>query len=65
MEEGLTEILIYLSTKFPWVLAVYGAATSLYTAFCFVTTLTKTDKDDKLAAKLRVFFSLPVNKDKK
>lgn len=65
MEDALTQILISLSTKFPWVLAIYGAATSFYTAFCFISTLTKTDKDDKIAAKLRVFFSLPVNKDKK
>jgi len=62
MEQALVEVLQYLAAKFPWVIAVYSGLSGLYMAFCAIATLTKTDKDDKLADKLKVFFSLPIGK---
>lgn len=51
-----------LFAKFPWAVAVYSGLTGAYMIFCAVASFTKTDKDDKIADKLKRFFSLPVKK---
>lgn len=62
MEEQVVQILNFLMEKFPIAMTIYMIASGLYIIFCAVAALTKTDKDDKLAEKLKVFFSLPVKK---
>lgn len=58
MEQLLKEV----TDKFPMAATIYLGLSGLYMAFCAVATLTKTDEDDKIAAKLRRFFSLPIKK---
>ena len=58
MEQAIQEGLAYVVGKFPIALAAYLVLSACYQAFCFVATLTKTTKDDKIADKLKVFFSL-------
>lgn len=62
MEQALIDILQSLASKFPWVIAVYSGLTGLYMIFCAIASFTKTDKDDKIADKLKVFFSIPLKK---
>lgn len=62
MEESIIKGIEYLVTNYPKALLVYGALTALYPLACFIATFTKTDKDDKILDKIKVFFSIPVKK---
>lgn len=62
MDNLVTQGLTYATTHYPMALAAYGILSGVYMTFCAVAAITKTDKDDKFAAKIKVFFSLPVDK---
>lgn len=62
MEDAIVQIMQTLLDKFPKAVIVYTALTGAYWIFCAIAAATKTDKDDKLAAKLKIFFSLPTKK---
>lgn len=62
MEDMVQEFLTLASTKYTWAAAAYGALTGAYMIFCAVAAFTKTDADDKIAARLKRFFSLPTKK---
>ena len=56
MEDAIKE----LATKFPWFVGVYGGLTGAYMIFCAVASFTVTKEDDKIADKLKRFFSMKV-----
>lgn len=62
MEDSLLQIYNFAVGKFPIVASIYGILSGLYITFCAVAAMTATDKDDKIATKLKMFFSLPNNK---
>lgn len=62
MDTVVVESVTYVTTHYPVALAVYGILSGVYMTFCAVAAFTKTDADDKWAAKLKVFFSLPAGK---
>lgn len=64
MEEFLTQALVALSVKFPFVIGGYIALTGLYTFVCFIASLTSSPKDDEFLGRLKRFFSLPVSTPK-
>lgn len=61
-EQAAQSFLTALVEKFPIALTIYLVLSAAYQLFCAVAALTKTDKDDKVASWLKVFFSLPVKK---
>lgn len=58
MEQFMQELM----GKFPILVTVYMGLTGLYMIFCAVASCTKTKEDDKIADKLKRFFSLPLKK---
>lgn len=58
MEQFISELL----AKYPVAVNVYLGLTGVYMIFCAVASFTKTDADDKIADKIKRFFSLPVKK---
>lgn len=50
--------IIELISNYPLASAIYGGLTGLYMLFCAVASLTKNQSDDKIADKLKRFFSL-------
>lgn len=58
METLLKEV----TDKFPMAATIYLGLSGLYMVFCAVASFTKTQEDDKIADKLRRFFSLPIKK---
>lgn len=57
--EGAAQaFLLALMDKVPIALTVYLVLSAAYNLFCVIAALTKTDKDDKIASFLKVFFSL-------
>lgn len=64
MEDLLVQAVVEVATRFPKVLAGYVAVTSLYTAACFVASLTKSPKDDEFLGRFKRFMSIPVKTPK-
>ncbi len=62
MEQALLDLFNAVIAKFPIVASIYVILTACYGVFCAIAAFTKTDRDDKIADKIRVFFSLPVKK---
>lgn len=62
METLLQDVLVQLVMKYPLAATLYAGVTGAFAVFCTVATFTKTDKDDKLADKMRRLFSLPTKK---
>lgn len=62
MEESIQQVLTVLVSKFPMAMLGYMVLSGAYTIFCAVAAFTKTDKDDAIANRLKLFFSLPVKK---
>lgn len=62
MEQAILELYNAVIAKFPIVASIYLVLSAFYGVFCAIATITKTDKDDKIADKIKVFFSLPVKK---
>ena len=58
MEDLIKEI----TTQFTKAATVYLGLSGLYMVFCAVAAFTKTQEDDKIADKLKRFFSLPIKK---
>lgn len=58
----MEELIQELVNKFPMALTIYMFLSGAYMIFCAVASFTKTDKDDKIAEKLKRFFSLPIPK---
>ena len=61
MEAALIEVLKTVVTKYPKAMGGFLALSAVYQVFCFVASMTKTDQDDKIADRIKRFFSLPVN----
>lgn len=58
----MTDLILSTIVQNPKVATVYAGLTGAYVVFCATAALTKNTKDDKVADKLRRFFSLKPKK---
>lgn len=58
----MENVLIDYALNNPKILTAYTGLTGAYVAFCAIASFTKSKKDDKVADKLRRFFSIAPKK---